>query len=140
MMNCLNRTTLLSVAWLLASACALLPAARAQTRWRLDADGRITWEVGQGKAHQDHVEMSGRRVSVIVTYGVDERGRLILSRHVVFPLLRFAPNRTRDHLALTFGDDSTPRVLLNRALPRSDVTTAFHQRGIMRIESLLGSD
>ena len=124
-----------------ASACVLVPAAtRAQTRWKLDADGGISWEVGQGKAHQDHVEMSGRRVSVIVTYGVDERGKLILSRQVVFPVLRFAPNKTRDHLALTFGDDATPRVPLNRAPPRGDVVTAFRHRGLMRVESLLGRD
>src|SRR5918997_1224002 len=135
-----KRITLLGVAWLLASAHALLPAARAQTRWRLDADGRISWAVEQGKAHQDHIEMSGRRVSVIVTYGVDERGKLALSRHVVFPMLRFAPNKTRDHLALVFGEDSTPRVLLNRAPPRGDVVTAFRQRGVMRVESLLGRD
>jgi len=135
-----NRITLLGVAWLLAAAHAFLPAARAQTRWKLDAGGRISWEVEQGKAHQDHVEMSGRKVSVIVTYGVDERGKLILSRHVVFPMLRFAPNKTRDHLALTFGDDATPRVLLNRASPRSAVVVAVRHRGIMRVESLLGRD
>jgi hypothetical protein len=123
-MNRLNRITLFGVAWLLAAAHALLPAARAQTRWKLDADGRISWEVVQGQAHQDHIEMSGRKVSVIVTYGVDERGKLILSRHVVFPMLRFTPNRTRDHFALTFGDDATPRLLLNRAPPRGEVITS----------------
>lgn len=139
-MNRPRRTILLCVAWLLAAAHASPPAAHAQTRWRLDADGRINWEVEQGKAHQDHVEMSGRRVSVIVTYGVDERGKLTLSRQVIFPMLRFAPNKTRDHLALTFGEDATPRVLLDRALPRSEVVTAFRHRGIMRVESLLGRD
>src|ERR671916_182252 len=107
-MNRLKRITLLGVACVLASAHALLPAARAQTRWKLDAEGRISWEVGQGKAHQDHIEMSGRRVSVIVTYGVDDKGRLVLGRHVVFPMLRFAPNKTHDHLALTFADDASP--------------------------------
>src|SRR5829696_7422091 len=140
MMNLFNRTILLGVACVLASAHALAPAARAQARWKLDAGGRITWAVEQGKAHQDHVEMSGRRVSVIVTYGVDERGKLVLSRHVVFPMLRFAPNKTRDHLALVFGDDASPRVLLNRALPRGDVVTAFRHRGLLRVESRLGRD
>src|SRR5215211_1050094 len=139
-MNRPNLKMLLGVAWLLASVCAFQLSARAQRRWKLDADGGITWEVEQGKAHQDHIEMSGRKVSVIVTYGVDDKGRLILSRYVVFPMLRFAPNKTRDHLALTFGDDATPRVLLNRALPRGEVVTAFGHRGVMRVESLLGRD
>ncbi|MBV9928601.1 MAG: hypothetical protein JOZ96_26530 [Acidobacteria bacterium] len=140
-MKCPNQLKLLGVACLLVSAHALLPpAARAQTRWQLDADGRIRWEVEQGKAHQDHVEMSGRKVSVIVTYGVDERGGLILGRQVVFPMLRFAPNKTRDHFSLAFGDDSTPRVLVDRAAPRADVVKAFGQRGLLRVESLLGRD
>jgi hypothetical protein len=139
-MNSVNRRMLLSVAWLLASTHILVPPARAQGRWKLDTDGGIRWEVEQGKAHQDHIEMSGRKVSVIVTYGVDDKGQLALSRQVVFPMLRFAPNKTRDHLALVFGDDAAPRVFLNRAPPRSSVVTAFRHRGIMRVESLLGRD
>lgn len=139
-MNRPSRLTLLGMAYLLASAHAFRPTTRAQTRWKLDAGGGITWEVGQGKAHQDHIEMSGRKVSVIVTYGVDEEGKLILGRQVIFPMLRFAPNKTRDHLSLTFGDDATPRILLDRALPRAEIITAFRHRGIMRVESLLGRD
>ena len=140
MMNRVNRRILLSVAWLLASGQVFVPPARAQGRWKLDTDGGIRWEVKQGKAHQDHVEMSGRRVSVIVTYGVDDKGQLALSRQVVFPMLRFAPNKTRDHLSLIFGEDAAPRVFLNRAPPRSSVVTAFRHRGIMRVDSLLGRD
>ena len=129
------------IAALLACVFTLQPAASAQeTRWRLDADGGITWSVEQGKAHQDHVEMSGRRVSVIVTYGVDDRGKLFVSRHVVFPMLRFAPNKTRDHLALVFADDAAPRLLLNRAAPRNEVVTSVRQLGIVRIESVLGRE
>jgi hypothetical protein len=139
-MNSVNRRMLLSVAWLLASGHVLVPPARAQGRWKLDTDGGIRWEVEQGKAHQDHIEMSGRKVSVIVTYGVDDKGQLALSRQVVFPMLRFAPNKTRDHLSLVFGEDAAPRVFLNRAPPRSSVVTAFRHRGIMRVDSLLGRD
>jgi hypothetical protein len=127
--------------WLFACALVPQPASHAQTRWKLDAGGAgITWAVEQGKAHQDHVEMSGRRVSVIVTYGVDERGKLALSRHVIFPMLRFAPNKTRDHLALVFADDASPRVLLNRATPRADVVERFSHSGLLRVESVLGRD
>jgi hypothetical protein len=135
-----NRLTLLGLVCLLAASHLFQPAARAQTRWKLDADGGISWEVEQGQAHQDHIEMSGRKVSVIVTYGVDDTGQLILSRQVIFPLLRFAPNKTRDHFSLTFGDEATPRILLNRALPRVELVKAFRHHGIMRIESLLGRD
>jgi hypothetical protein len=140
-MNYSGRNVWRAAAWLLACAFVSQPALHAQTRWRLDADGAgITWAVEQGQAHQDHIEMSGRRVSVIVTYGVDERGKLALSRHVVFPMLRFAPNKTRDHLALVFADDASPRVLLNRALPRSEFVASVNHRGVMRVESVMGRD
>ncbi|HEX6622346.1 MAG TPA: hypothetical protein VF064_01445 [Pyrinomonadaceae bacterium] len=140
-MNVSRRRALSRVAGLLACVLIWQPAARAQeTRWRLEADGGITWNVEQGQAHQDHVEMSGRRVSAIVTYGVDDKGRLFVSRHVVFPMLRFAPNKTRDHLALVFADDAAPRFLLNRAAPRNEVVTSVRQLGVVRIESVLGRE
>src|SRR5215207_433865 len=140
-MNVSRRRRLAGVAGLLACAFALQPAARAQGAcWRLDADGGITWNVEQGKAHQDHVEMSGRRVSVIVTYGVGEKGKLLLSRHVVFPMLRFAPNKTRDHLALVFADDAAPRFFVNRAAPRNEVVTSVRHLGVVSIESVMGRE
>ncbi|RPJ50134.1 MAG: hypothetical protein EHM23_35680, partial [Acidobacteria bacterium] len=121
---------------LLALASAL-PAV-AQNRWSIVEDGGITWNVEPGKGHQDHIEMSGKKVSAIVTYGVDQAGRLTLSRHVVFPMLRFAPNKTRDHLALVFADDAAPRYFIDRAAPRGEVVLRVHHKGIMRIESVIG--
>lgn len=137
-MNGSRQKSLFGVALLLGCAFQLQPATRAQTRWRLDADGGIAWHVEQGKAHHDHIEMSGKKVSVIVTYGVDEKGKLLVSRQVVFPGLRFVPNKTRDHLALVFADDASPRVLMNRSLPRNEVVQSVRHRGIMRIESVMG--
>jgi hypothetical protein len=124
----------------LACLLTLQTSTRAQTRWKLDDDRGITWIVEPNKAHQDHIEMSGRKISAIVTYGVDDKGRLILSRHLVFPALRFAPNKTRDHLALTFADDAAPRVFMNRATPRNEVITTVRHLGIVRIESVMGRE
>src|SRR5687768_13302262 len=136
-MNESSRNAWLLIARFLAFAFIFQHSIDAQTRWKLDADGGITWDVEQGKAHQDHIEMSGRKVSVIVTYGVDDKGKLIVSRHLVFPALRFTPNKTRDHLALVFAEDASPRVLMNRALPRNEVITSVRHNGIMRIESIM---
>ena len=82
--------------------------------------------------------MSGRKLSVIVSYGVDEGGRLAISRQVVFPMLRFVPNKTRDHLALVFAEDAAPRYFIDQAAPRGEVITRVHHKGIMRIESVIG--
>jgi len=119
-------------------ALGVTAPAVAQNRWFIDQDGGITWNVEPKKAHQDHIEMSGRKVSVIVSYGVDQTGRLTLSRHVVFPMLRFVPNKTRDHLALVFGDDAAPRYFVDRAAPRGEVVTRVHHKGIMRVDSVIG--
>ena len=48
----------------------LSPFAQAQPRWKLASDGGITWDVRRGDVHQDHIEMSGRKVSVIAGYGM----------------------------------------------------------------------
>ncbi len=62
-------------------------------RWQLADDGGIAWAVADDKRlpHQDHLEMSGRKVSVIVQYGADADRNLVLSREVYWPTLRTAP-------------------------------------------------
>lgn len=113
-------------------------AAETQNRWVIDDDGGITWNVSRGQAHEDHIEMSGRFVSVIVTYAVDAAAKPSFSRHVVFPTFRFAPNKTRDHLALTFGEDVSPRLFINRAAVRNEVATSIHHKGIMTVRGTMG--
>ena len=122
---------------LLTFLCVSL-AASAQTRWAIQDDGGIAWTVKRGEAHQDHVEMSGQQVSVIVTYGVDQSGAFALKRHVVWPMLRFAPNKTKDHLALEFGEESSPRIFLNRGVPRNVTASRVRQKGILRAEGVMG--
>lgn len=61
-------------------------------RWQIKDNG-IFWD-GSGSAHTDSIEMSGRGCSVVVRYGTDENGKLILERRAVFPTLRLSPNIT----------------------------------------------
>jgi hypothetical protein len=113
-MTLMNRT---------AAVCALLWVAApgfTQARWKVDSDGEITWEVTPRDAHQDQIEMSGRKISAIITYGVRENGTLTLTRQVVFPSLRTIPNDTHASLSYTFwrGRHSA-RVYRRQARPRS---------------------
>jgi hypothetical protein len=96
------------------------------------------WNVEPRQAHQDNIEMSGKKVSVIVTYGVDEMGKLAVSRHVVFPLLRFQPNKTRDQLMLTFGEDAAPRLFIDQAAPRAETVARVRHKGLTSIEGSYG--
>ena len=54
-------------------------------RWKLDGNG-IVWNVREDAnlPHEDHMEMSGRKVSLIVLYGVGEGGKLLLKRRLVW--------------------------------------------------------
>ncbi len=103
------------------------------SRWKIAADGGISWEV-----HQDHIEMSGRRVSLILTYGVRENGSLSLARQLVFPSLRTIPNDTHASLSYTFADDATPRIFLGGRSAGNDLVAAVHIRGIVTIDSTFG--
>lgn len=112
---------------------------QAQARWKVAGDGGITWEVRPGDAHQDHIEMSGRRVSVIVGYGVLENGSLMLTRRIAFPSLRTLPNDRSGTLSHVFADDMTPRFLIDGKLAGKEVVTRIHHRGLMTIDSVFGN-
>jgi hypothetical protein len=110
----------------------------AQTRWTVDTDGGVTWSVKSGETHQDQIEMSGRRISAIITYGVRANGSLSLTRQVVFPWLRTLPNDTHASLSYTFGEDATPRVFVG-GRPARDVVTRLRHRGLITVDSTLGN-
>lgn len=109
------------------------------SRWVLDGDGGITWTVQPGAAHHDQIEMSGRKVSLIATYGVDEKAGLFLRRQIVFPLLRTLPNDTHASLSYTFSEDTLPRVLLDGHTASGETVRSFSHKGIMSITSVVGN-
>jgi len=82
--------------------------------------------------------MSGRKVSLIATYGVDADRHLILRRQVVFPLLRTIPNDTHASLSYMFGEDATPRILVDGRVAGNEVVESFAHKGIITIRSVLG--
>jgi hypothetical protein len=117
----------------LISAC-FTTVASSQTRWTIQPDGGIAWEIKRGdSAHQDTIEMSGRKVSAIVTYGVRADGGPVLSRHVVFPEFRTIPNDTHASLAYTF-DESPQRIFIAGRQTREFVNRVHH-RGLITIDS-----
>ncbi len=105
----------------------------AQTRWDIGGDGGIVWHIKPGQAHEDNIEMSGKRVSVIVTYGVDTNAALSLKEFVIFPTFRTIPQDTHSHISAKFDDATEARLLLNHATPQVDVVQRIHHKGIMQI-------
>ncbi|RYG47000.1 hypothetical protein EON79_08600 [bacterium] len=76
--------------------------------WHLDRDG-IVWSVrAEDAPHEDHIETSGERCSLILTYGTGAGGALIRKPHVVWPMFRTIPNDTHGSLQFTFEPDHIP--------------------------------
>jgi len=107
---------------------------KAQNRWNIEPNGSISWKVQKGDTHTDNIEMSGRFVSMIATYGVDEKGMPVLSRQLVFPMLRTIPNDTHANIIYTFGSDAEPTIRINNR-PVNEQVDRFVLRGLLTVES-----
>ena len=111
----------------------------AQQRWHLNQDGGISWEINSGdKAHSDHIEMSGLKVSTVVRYGVDDEGRFLLNRGMVWPMLRTIPNDTHASLMRKLGWNPLENVLINNAQIKEQVRR-ISLDGTMEVESDLST-
>ena len=112
---------------------------KGQNRWVLKPDGSISWEVKTGEAHSDNIEMSGRFISVIATYGVDEKGKLLGTKQLVFPMLRTIPNDTHASLSYIFGTETEPVIKINNR-PACELVNSFSIRGILKTTSTINGN
>lgn len=106
-------------------------------RWHLQKNGGIEWTVKKNAKHTDQIEMSGKQISAIITYGVNDKNNLILKRKLVFPMLRTIPNDTRGSLIRDF-DQVTPPVLID-GTPLSEQPLAFSINGSVKVKSEIGN-
>lgn len=117
-----------------------LNAAEPSSRWTMDKDGGITWTVCSGdRSHQDHVEMSGRKISVIIRYGVGEGGELVLNKTLIWPMLRTIPNDTFASLRHDFGQEVFPTIIIDGQPIGSEKPYEFSHCGMLTIKSKTAS-
>jgi hypothetical protein len=119
------------------------------TRWQLAGDGGIVWKVADDKRlpHQDHLEMSGRKVSVIVQYGVDASRNLALSREVYWPTLRTAPQpgepdwyKYRAYLKRKYAGETTPQVRIDGKPLATGLVQSVALNGVLTIGQTAGQN
>ncbi|MDR2037805.1 MAG: hypothetical protein LBQ60_07775 [Bacteroidales bacterium] len=113
--------------------------AQEQNRWKLTDYGSITWIIDQRIPHSDHIEMSGKQLSVVLRYGVDEQGAFTLNRSILWPMLRFEPNETRSHLNRRFAVDMLDLILVNNTTLRNEKVEKISLDGVMTVESRLNN-
>lgn len=123
-----------------------------QDRWKIQPHGSIEWAVDSRIPHNDHLEMSGEKVSLWVQYGVNEKGQATLDRTMVFPSFRLLPVRTIASMTYNVSDGELPRFLINDKLLKTGVynaavapdmqekVTSIKQKGVLQINSTLGKD
>src|ERR1700744_3156049 len=114
------------------------PAAAQQDRWKLSGDGGISWEVDGKEVHTHHIEMAGKGIAAIVTYGTDTSGRLALRQQLVFPGLRKIPNDTRGSYTVKLQDHVAYSILVD-GRPMVEKPVSFYIRGVLRSLSRTGT-
>lgn len=101
----------------------------------------IEWLVAAGaktaqtrlQPHTDHLEMSGKFISAIITYGIDNNQQVILKRELIFPMLRTIPNLTGASLKQTFNRGLLPGATEN-GQPLNILADKFSFDGVLSIE------
>jgi len=96
-----------------------------QNHWAIRSSKSIEWDLKKDHnlPHQDNIEMSGKRVSAIVTYAIDTAKRVSIDRHVIFPQLRTLLKSTdprwfvyRAYFKEDYGDEVLPEIVLNNEI------------------------
>ncbi len=120
----MKRRIFLAALMALASMVAANGAEREPQKqyWNITPSGGIKWIPKAGERHYDHIEMSGKRVSSVLRYGVDENGRFSMERGMVWPLLRTVPNNTHASLMRRLGWNPLDAITLRRV-----PVSAMHQ-------------
>ena len=117
-------------------ACFILSALAQPSKriWSISPDKSIVWQVQKGRAHTDHIEMSGLQISSIVTYGVTDKGLLTVKKKLVFPMLRTIPNNTHASLIRNFDETQQPVILANGDTVK-EYPEEFRHKGLITIRS-----
>lgn len=108
----------------------------AATRWSVISPDSICWKVNG--AHNDHIEMSGLKVSAVLRYGVNEAGEWVIDRNMVLPTFRTIPNDTHGSLQHHFNGDWAHLCLVNGRPLTGEKVETVSLSGVMTVKSTYG--
>lgn len=108
------------------------------SRWHIAPDNQIIWSVNENIPHEDHIEMSGKAVSVVLRYGVDSEGTFRLNKSMVWPRLRTIPNNTHASLMRRYDWNPLAGVTVNgRSLQRGEKVKELGIKGKLQVKSVV---
>lgn len=117
------------------SLLALNGAADESPRWHIAPDNKIVWTVDGQIPHEDHIEMSGKQVSVILRYGVDCNGGFTLNKSMVWPLLRTIPNNTHASLMRRYDWNPLSGITVNGRSFTNEKVKDITLKGMLTVKS-----
>lgn len=109
-------------------------------RWQMNADGSISWIIGNNIPHSDHIEMSGKRISCVLRYDIADDGSFHASRSLVWPMLRTIPNNTHASLTRRFGQDGFEWVTVNYRPIENEKVSSITLNGTLIVKSTAGGN
>lgn len=111
-----------------------------EQRWQLNHHNGITWSP-DGTAYHDHIEMSGKRMSTVLRYGVESNGNFSINKSMIWPMLRTIPNDTHASLMRRFSWNVLENVAINnRSLDMTkEEVKSITLDGTLTVESNIGS-
>lgn len=108
-------------------------------RWNLCQDN-IEWRVQNNLPHSDHIEMSGKRVSTVLRYGVDNDKSFFINKSMVWPLLRTIPNNTHASLMRRYDWNILDAVIVNGRTLSGEKVESVKLDGVLSVESLFSNN
>ena len=123
------------VGYMLLTVFSSFALATGSSRWRMLADGSIEWVPAKQIPHSDHIEMSGKQVSVVLRYGVNADGAYVVNKSMVWPLLRTIPNNTHASLMRRFDWNPLDMVTVNGRTITDDKVDNIRLKGRLTVES-----
>ena len=104
-------------------------------RWKIDTDGAISWQINNNIPHDDHIEMSGKKISCVLRYGVAADGSFHASRSLVWPMLRTIPNNTHASFTRRFAQDAFDLVTVNYKPITAEKVVSLTLNGTLLVKS-----
>ncbi len=109
----------------------------ASTRWSILPDHQgIIWDARTGLPHEDHLEMSGEKVSCVLRWGVEQSGAFHGEKSLVFPLLRTIPNNTHASMNFRIDTDIPSLLAVNGRSLIKEQTESVRINGLVEVQSL----
>lgn len=105
--------------------------------WHINHQGGITW-TNDGRSHTDHIEMSGKRVSVVLRYGITSAGTFTCNFGMVWPMLRTVPNNTYASLMRQLQWNALDNVTVNLRSLNGENVDSIMLDGTLTVQSHFG--